>query len=188
MKKIPTLFERDWDGDRSRVIDKVHPACAWVIAGEGTATQKLDGTSCLVQDGKLFRRRELRKGEAVPPLFVAVDFDKETGKTFGWIPCEPANPADRWHIEAFSANYSFPNGTYELLGPKVNGNPEFRETHILVPHDNAILKLHDVPRTFEELRAWMIGKDMEGVVWHHRDGRMAKLKLRDFGFRRPTDK
>jgi len=32
MKKIPTLFERDFDGNR-QVIDKVHPGCEWVQAG-----------------------------------------------------------------------------------------------------------------------------------------------------------
>ena len=29
MKKIPTMFERDWGGDRSRVTNKPHPDCAW---------------------------------------------------------------------------------------------------------------------------------------------------------------
>ena len=46
MQKIPTLFERDWTGDRSRVLDKVNPEAAWVLAGEGVATRKRDGTAC----------------------------------------------------------------------------------------------------------------------------------------------
>jgi hypothetical protein len=64
MKKIPTLFDRDWDGDRSRVVNVPHKNCGWVIAGEGVATRKIDGTSCMVRDGQLFKRRELRKGDA----------------------------------------------------------------------------------------------------------------------------
>jgi len=38
--------------------------------------------------------------------------------------------------------------------------------------------------TSKVLKAWMTGRDVEGIVWHHPDGRMAKLKLRDFGIRR----
>ena len=35
MKKIPTMFERDWEGDKSRVIDRVTlimPASLWLRA------------------------------------------------------------------------------------------------------------------------------------------------------------
>src|SRR5262245_8002527 len=42
MEKIPTLFERD---DRFQVVDKPRAECAWVFAGEGTPTEKLDGTN-----------------------------------------------------------------------------------------------------------------------------------------------
>ena len=72
MKKIPTMFERDWEGDRSRVIDKPHPDCGWVFAGEGRATRKLDGTCCMIRGGKMFKRRELRAGDALPPGFELV--------------------------------------------------------------------------------------------------------------------
>ena len=58
MKKIPTIFERNWDGDRSRVVDKPHRDCAWVFAGEGIATRKLDGTSVMMRDNRMFKRRE----------------------------------------------------------------------------------------------------------------------------------
>lgn len=47
MRKMPTLFERDWNGDRSRVTEKVNPLAQWVIDGEGVPTQKHDGTACL---------------------------------------------------------------------------------------------------------------------------------------------
>jgi hypothetical protein len=40
------------------------------------------------------------------------------------------------------------------------------------------------PRDFDGLRTWLAGKDIEGIVWHHPDGRMAKIKLRDFGLKR----
>ena len=50
MKKIPTIFERDWDGDRSRVLPIPVAEADWVFAGEGVATRKYDGTACLIHD------------------------------------------------------------------------------------------------------------------------------------------
>ena len=50
MRKIPTLFVRDWDGDRRYVLDEVAPGCEWVTKGDGIATRKYDGT-CVMFDG-----------------------------------------------------------------------------------------------------------------------------------------
>lgn len=184
MRKTPTYFDRDWNGDRSRVVNQVHKDCGWVANGEGIATRKIDGTSCLVRGGRLYKRRELRKGEIAPPLFEAVDHDEETGKTVGWLPVEPASTSDKYHAEAFGDGASFADGTYELVGPKVQGNPEKYDRHTLVPHVSLVMA-EQPPRDFDGLCHWMAGKDIEGIVWHHPDGRMAKLKLRDFGHKRP---
>lgn len=185
MQKIPTLFERDWAGDRSRVTPQVHAGCEWVINGEGVATRKLDGTCCLVRDGKLYRRRELREGEAPPPAFESVDHDEETGKTVGWVPVDPNDPADKYHLEAFGIGSLFQNGTYELVGPKVQGNREGFVMHTLVPHSLVqLVYAGDVPRTFDGLKSWLAGRNIEGLVFHHPDGRMAKIKQRDFGLKR----
>jgi hypothetical protein len=196
VKKIPTIFERDWNGDRSKVLDKPNPECAWVFAGEGVATRKLDGTSCLVRGNMLYKRRELPKNTTAPAGFEAADYDTETGKTVGWV-LVGDGPEDRWHREAFEflkearlnwiplvdPNSAVPDGTYELVGPKIQGNPEHYPTHTLVRHDETE-KYLDAPRTFKELWYWMDGEDIEGLVWHHPDGRMAKLKLRDMDLRR----
>jgi len=40
MKKIPSLFQRNYDGDRL-VRDEVVPGAEWVMAGEGTATRQV---------------------------------------------------------------------------------------------------------------------------------------------------
>lgn len=180
MQKIPTMFERDWNGDRSRVVNKIHAGCEWVLAGEGVATRKYDGTCCMVRDGKLFKRRELRKGDVAPADFISVGTDDETGKTVGWVPVGDG-PEDRYHREAMESYQA--DGTYELLGPKVQGNVERRTRHTLQAH-NLARTYPDAPRDFDELRAWMEGKDIEGLVFHHPDGRMAKIKLRDFGLKR----
>jgi len=183
MRKTPTVFERDWNGDRSRVVNQVHAGCEWVLAGEGTATRKIDGTCCMVRNAKLYKRRELRKGEAAPVGFERADFDQETGKTVGWLPVGEG-PEDRHHREAFDLLDPKDDGTYELIGPKIQGNPEKAERHELVSHRSSQLIFDDVPRTFEALRDWLQHKDIEGIVFHHPDGRMAKIKLRDFGMMR----
>lgn len=184
MRKIPTIFERDWNGDRSRVLDVRNPACAWVFAGEGTPTVKLDGTSCMIRDGKLFKRRELKPGEKQPADMIIVDMDDETGKAVGWVLVDWAAPEDRWHREALSSTLVLSDGTYELLGPKVQGNPEGYDRHILIKHSLELLGVEAVPRTFDELSEYLSHQPIEGIVWHHPDGRMAKIKLRDFGLKR----
>lgn len=195
MKKIPTLFERDPE-DRSKLIDKLHPDCEWVQAGEGVATRKYDGT-CVRLDhkGRWWSRREVKPGKQPPPEWQEVDHDPVTGKRVGWEPIEQSsffkafNEAVRPMLE-FSALASVEPkpGTYELIGPKINGNPEkIGPYHSLQPHGNAerLAWADDRPNVsfFESMRDMVLyfAEDgIEGVVWHHPDGRMAKLKGRDF--------
>jgi len=180
MKKIPTIFERDWSGDRSRVAPVINPECQWVFDGEGLATVKLDGTCVLVEDGKRYKRRELRKGELPPKGWWPVDSDMKTETWIGWAPVGDG-PEDRWHREAAGGDEG--DGTYELLGPKIQGNPEHKESHVLIKHGSVGFAAQP-PRDFALLHSWLDGKDIEGIVWHHPDGRMAKIKSRDFGFKR----
>ena len=190
MKKIPTLFERDWKGDRSRVVDQVHRGCEWVMAGEGDATRKMDGTCCMVRGNRLFKRRELPKNITAPAGFEVADYDTETGKTVGWV-AVGEGPEDRYHREAWTGCDTWPDGTYELVGPKIQGNPEGWQHHLLLRHGakgGPMQAIPDVPRSFDGLRDWLVGKDIEGIVFHHPDGRMAKIKLRDFGLKRLTVK
>lgn len=187
MRKIISLFQRNYDGDRL-VRNEVTPGAEWVIAGEGVATRKLDGTCCLIRDGKLYKRYEVKAGGTPPANFEpANEVDEVTGKQQGWIPVSFISPEDRWHREGL-ANTSvmrqgtIPDGTYELLGPRVQGNPEKAEVHYLERHGEEVL--HGVPRDFEGLREYLSHHNIEGVVWHHQDGRMVKIKAKDFGIRR----
>lgn len=59
MNKIITLFQRNYETDKL-VRDEVTPGAEWVIAGEGVAARKFDGTCCMVKGGKLYRRYEAR--------------------------------------------------------------------------------------------------------------------------------
>jgi Family of unknown function (DUF5565) len=188
MKKIPTLFRRDPD-DMRHVLPEVTPGCEWVLAGEGVPTRKFDGTCMmLVEPESLmsvvslwWARREVKPGKPFPPNFSAVMRDENTGKTVGWEPVAQL-PFAKFHAEALADQPGvYEPGTYELVGPKVNGNPEGFPGHILIDHSQAA-RYGGIPTTFEGLRDMLSSPrfDYEGIVWHHPDGRMAKLKRRDF--------
>lgn len=181
MKKIISLYQRNYDGDRL-VRNEVVPGAEWVLAGEGRATRKWDGTCCLVEGGKLFARYEVKQGKTPPPDFIpATDVDDNTGKQQGWVPVGDG-PEWSWHREGFWESADFGDGTYELVGPKVQGNPEGFPKHKLIPHGMCVLP--DAPRDFADLRDYLAANDIEGIVWHHPDGRMVKIKKKDFGFKR----
>ena len=206
MRKIISLFQRNYDTDRL-VRNELVPGAEWVAAGEGTATQKLDGTCCMVRGGKLYKRYEVKEGGTPPADFeAATELDENTGKIQGWVPVGDG-PEDRWHREAwtnameeakalnsvygvdgaeevFVVDPPLMDGTYELLGPKIQGNPENFKTHTLLPHGT--IQLPDCPRDFDGLREYLRTHDIEGVVWHRGNGDMVKIKSRDFGLKRPT--
>lgn len=57
----------------------------------------------------------------------------------------------------------------------------------LISHIHDVEVYDDVPRTVSELRDWLSSRDIEGLVFQHPDGRMAKIKKRDFGLPRKPD-
>jgi len=190
MRKIISLFQRNYEGDRL-VRDEIVPGAEWVPAGEGVPTRKWDGVCAAVRAGKLFKRYELKNGRKPPAGFEpAQERDPITGDVPGWVPVGEG-PEDKWFREALDnvAADPIPDGTYELCGPKTGGgahdgaNPEQFDSHVLVPHGMDILA-SDTPRTFEALRKYFEVCDIEGIVWHHPDGRMVKIKKKDFGLRR----
>src|SRR5687767_12467977 len=98
MRKIISLFARNYDGDR-QVRDEVVPGAEWVLAGEGVATRKYDGTCCMVKDGVLYKRYDAKKGRETPYGFIAAqEPDPVTGHWSGWIEVGNANE-DRWYRE-----------------------------------------------------------------------------------------
>jgi len=190
MKKIISLLKRDYAGTRL-VYDEVVPGAEWVQDGEGIATQKLDGTCCRVLDGTLWKRYTIKRGKKAPEDFSpATDINPQTGKQEGWVPVGDG-PEDKHHRAAFergplSSCGTFCDGTYELIGPKIQGNPEGFRDACLIQH-GAIVLAATPPRTFDELKSWLREKDIEGIVWHHPDGRMVKIKKKDFGLPRTPD-
>lgn len=79
-----------------------------------------------------------------------------------------------------------PDDTYELVGPQVGNvakNPYKLDKHCLWRH--GAMHWPDCPRTFNGIKAWFKDNVYEGIVWHHEDGRMVKIKRRDFGYKWP---
>ena len=103
MKKMPTLFIREFENHRvSRCLNEVNKNCEWVINGEGYATEKIDGTCCMIKDNKIYRRFDYKKGRNLPKGAIPCQekADETTGHFPHWVLCKEDNPADKWHIKA----------------------------------------------------------------------------------------
>ena len=181
MKKMKTIFKKN-PKNMTLITREKEPECDWVFNGEGVAYRKYDGTCCMIKDGILYKRRTVKKNKKKPSDFIECDFDPNTGKYFGWIPVVIGE--DKFHMEAYEYLQGFyPDGTYELLGPKIQGNVENVPRHLFIKHDCAE-KYKDVPTTFDEMLKWFSCRNIEGIVFHHPDGRKVKIRKTDFGLKR----
>ena len=182
MKKIPTLFVRDPD-DRNHVLNEVTPGCEWVINGEGRASYKWDGTCVMLDEqGKWWGRREVKPGKQPPPNWVEVNNDQITGKRMGWEPIEQSSHYKTFQDATKAVTVPW---TYELVGPKVNGNPHGLDHHSVIPHGAHPIYLDGVPLTYDGLNDYLYERSgleyIEGLVFRHiNDDRMCKIKTKDF--------
>lgn len=183
MKKMKTLFKKDYLANNICLLyDEVTEGCEWVLNGEGKATQKFDGTCCLVQDGKLYARYDFKVGKKNLPdgaIPCQDNADEVTGHFPHWVEVKE-QPQYKWHKKAFERQLDLENGTYELIGVHFQGNPEKinKVDDILIKHGSVIFK--DVPRTFDGLREWLSTHNVEGIVFHRENGDMCKIKRSDF--------
>lgn len=183
MKKISTLFKKD-PNDLGRVIPEVNPENQWVFDGKGVATRKFDGTAAAIIDGQLYKRYDVKKGRPVPAGAIPCqDPAPITGHWPHWIYTNANVPEDKYFIEAYLNLKEHRDGTFELCGPKVQGNPEGFDKHVLVRHGSEELTLPGL--AFHEIKSYLEDHDFEGIVFHHRtDGRMCKIRKSDFGIKR----
>jgi hypothetical protein len=183
MEKIPTLFERD---DRFRVVDHPRAECAWVFDGEGMPTEKLDGTNVrlTVRAGRVVRVEKRRNPS---------NAQKQQGIIDGWyVDTDEYGAEDKWILVAAGNTdvSGWPDGEHacEALGPRVQGNPLGLSEHLCVPFNLQVPRFKDVPRGYDQLRDYLAkleskfapGHLAEGIVFHHPDGRRAKIKRKDF--------
>lgn len=194
MKKISTLFKKD-PNDLGKVINEINSENEWVFTDEGVkATRKYDGTSTAIIGGELYKRYDVKKGREVPAGAIPCqEPDQITGHWPHWVLCQRDNPADKFHFEAFDNLDAKEDGTYELCGPKVQGNPEKYDRHRLIRHGKVEV-LINFKLGWVVLKAFLSQSDpvgseyvqfnIEGIVFHHPDGRMCKLRKSDFGIKR----
>ncbi|WP_437762008.1 hypothetical protein WMF27_01670 [Sorangium sp. So ce281] len=183
MEKIPTIFDR---GDDFKVLPKPREGCEWVFAGEGRPTEKLDGTNVrlTLRSGHVVRVEKRRNPSKL---------QKQQGIIDGWyVDADEHGPEDRWIFEAVRGTefQGWPDGEHsaEALGPSIQGNPLGLASHMVVPFNLEIPVYDDVPRSYDGLRGlfqhlesrFAPGHLAEGIVFHHPDGRRAKIKRKDF--------
>lgn len=182
MKKIPTLFEREFENHRIvKVLPNVRTDLAWVLAGEGTATVKWDGSCCAVMSGIFYKRYDAKHGKPVPSNAIKCqdEADPVTGHLPCWIPCDRTAPGDKWFWAAFDEMATVPDGTYEAIGPHFKTNPYGLSADTLKPHGKDSI---EAERSFEGIRAYLETHEIEGIVFWKDGEPRCKIKRSDFGF------
>lgn len=198
MRKIPTLFEREFKDHKVVSIKPiVTPGMEWVLRGEGMATVKIDGACCAIIDGVFYKRYDAKHGKTPPAGAIPCqpEPDPITGHWPHWLRVDPEKPEDKWFIEAYNNTFK-PNrfievrlsqfaidGTYEAFGKHFQGNPYNLHTDFLAKHGEA--DLFRCPRDFEGLRDFLRSNYIEGIVFWKDGEPQCKIKRTDFGFAWP---
>jgi len=187
MPKLECPFVRELmpNGDYI-VTEKINPGYEWVFDDECVmAIEKLHGTnvSIIILEGQVISI--WNRTERIP--FI------NKGKK--WITEGILNSYERGYMELLSDGQHFG----ELIGPKVNGNPYRLKEHLWIPFvtfSQNHLKYKSwgkYPKDFETISNWfkeliplyacmVEGEEgrkngfVEGIVFTHPDGRMAKLR------------
>lgn len=197
MKKIPALFKREFEDHKVvKCTDIVTPGLEWVLAGEGVATIKMDGSCCAVIDGELYKRYDCKKGKTPPEGAIPCgEADPVTGHWPHWVKCDRNKPEDRWFFDAYDNEMEFlgcsvTDGTYEAIGEKFQGNPYHLERNVLYRHGmDPIDELNTgEPRTAAQIHAWLMAHKEEGIVFWKDGEPQCKIKRTDYGLPWPIVK
>lgn len=195
MKKIPTLFKREYSDHKVVGItpELSDSSLQVVLDGLTIPTLKVDGSCCTIIDGFLYKRYDAKKGKQPPAGAIPCqpEPDEITGHWPHWVKCDSNKVADKWYIEAYY-NYMkggvfglfLNNWTYEAVGPHFQGNPYKLEHDVIVPHAARVLNLEDF--SFEGIRAYLFTHIIEGIVFWYRGEPICKIKRSDFGYEWPV--
>lgn len=194
MKKIPTLFRREFDGQHVvSITGDVVPGMEWVLCGDGIATEKTDGACCAIIDGKFYRRYDAKKNKKgimkIPPegAIPCDDPDPVTGHWPHWLEVCDDDTGPKWFLKALNnareSGMEIEEETYEAVGPHFQSNPYGLEKDTLVRHGSIVIDLPD--KSFEGIRSYLGTHNIEGIVFW-KDGKpQCKIKRKDFGFKWP---
>lgn len=188
MKKIPTLFVREFANHRVVSIrNEITPGCEEAFA-VGDATIKIDGSCCAIIGGTLYKRYDAKHGKKPPEGAIpCCDPDSITGHWPHWVKVDSSNPSDEWFCDAFNKAFAdgeppLQDGTYEAIGSHFNGNPYGLRYNTLEPHG---VKKVELDRTFEAVKAFLESNCVEGLVFWLNGEPVCKIKRRDFGLAWP---
>ncbi len=186
MKKIPTLFVREFEGHTvKRVLPEVTEGLEWVLEGEGIATIKYDGSCCAIIDGRLYKRYDAKHGKPIPKGAIPCQekADPITGHFPCWLACDREQPSDKWFYAAYDClikDIGIPlDGTYEAVGVHFQGNPYNMEDDRLVKHGLNVAFLKE--RSFEGIKQFLEENYEEGIVFWKDGEPKCKIKRSDFG-------
>lgn len=189
MKKIPTLFKREFEGHNIvRVLPELSDeSLRWVLDGEGIATVKIDGSCCAIIDDKFYVRYDAKNGKPIPEGAIKCqeEADPVTGHLPCWLPYDENNKGQKWFGEAYkfalskADEWGLADGTYEAVGKHFNGNMYNLDYDTLIPHGTQVI---EVERTFEGIRDYLKNNFIEGIVFWKDGEPKCKIKRSDFGF------
>lgn len=190
MKKIPTLFVREFENHRVVGVkdEFTSEECERAFL-EGTPTIKFDGSCCAVMGGIFYKRYDAKKGKPIPEGAIKCqdEPDEITGHLPCWVKVSKDDPADKWFIRAYEnyeAKFGIPKDwTYEAIGQHFNGNPYDFDFDTLIAHGKHPIKLE--PRTFERVKEYLEKCTNEGLVFWFEGRPVCKIKRSDFGFKWP---
>lgn len=190
MKKIPTIFKREFEGHKIINIlpELSDESLRWVLNGDGIATVKWDGSCCAIINHKFYVRYDAKNGKPVPngAIKCQEEPDPITGHLPCWLPYDENNKGQKWFGEAYKYAISntdkleLADGTYEAIGKHFNGNMYNLDYDTLKPHGVDII---EVPRTFEGIRDYLSDNFIEGIVFWKDGEPKCKIKRTDFGFK-----
>jgi len=188
MPKIECPFVRKIINNNYLVIDEIAEGYEWVFKDDSVmAIEKLHGTnvSILIQEGTVIS--VFNRTERIP--FI------NKGKK--WIIEGILNSKERGYLEFLGDGQFFG----ELIGPKVNSNPYKLKEHLWIPFPTFCQKhlkyksWGKYPKDFKTISEWFKNDliplyasiqgnrekgFVEGIVFTHPDGRMAKLRRNMF--------
>ena len=181
MKKIPTLFEREYAHHKVVGIKpNVTEGMEWVLEGKGIATLKVDGSCCAIINGEFYKRYDAKKGKKAPEGAIpCCEPDAVTGHHPHWVKVDENSPADKWFVVAYQNTDNRIDGTYEAIGAHFQGNPYNLSNDILEPHGT---KHIEIERTFEGIKKYLEENYIEGIVFWLNGEPKCKIKRSDFGF------
>lgn len=193
MKKIKTIFDRDWEGNRG-CIDVYVEGFSPNMLIDATATEKLNGMNIrvTVRNKTVVRIEKRRNPDKI---------QKHEGITEPWYVDASDTDQDKWIINAVkNTNFSeIPDGEWsgEAVGKNIQGNPYNLDKDIVVFFSLGQAPIFEnVPITYNELKDWLplqkskYGNNcgIEGIVWHLKNGDMFKIKIKDFKTKKNNSK